>query len=616
MDLAAGLLSVPQTRMMVTDSGRPTVPGLPAADLFSTLLRQQAQGSETALVPEESNAHTAAQPAARFDAGRFVRGTVADPIEAQSPAPTGSDPVAQFPVRSDAEFTGGMRAGRGIDQPSSDAATVGPLAMANLPEFGPAGQPGATPTRDHPGETQSEKIAHSVLNAVAQSAMTTTEATPPVAVDGPRTQGRSEDTATLPGVNPSDRSAGPVRGSGRTEATAGKDRNSSEGHAEAGSANASLPRQESAGDAHILPSLSGAGRASSHGQPALPSVMIQPAESAAKVGKAVGEQKAAAPGATAFQKKSAINREPQTASPATPGALSDQREPLAADVPSAQAAVVRVAASESAPDNPGASSSRRQTAMAHGFNRPADETRPMISKAAGTLENKMDETPPPDARTTSVQARMTAGHAAGLTDKTILHTYLHDPGAVSPVTAPSSPEVEGLSPGAAHVGPAIPATSAPMTAALGAPTAHSTPISPSAALERMDAAAAPQVMESTPQRLAVGVHNAGLGWVEIRTSSTAGQVSATLSTGSAESHSALAAQLPAVREYLAGEQIHVDYLAAERFSQSAGDQGGSSRDPSRNEGARQETTVQQQSSPGASSADVDAEGLSYINVRV
>jgi flagellar hook-length control protein FliK len=90
----------------------------------------------------------------------------------------------------------------------------------------------------------------------------------------------------------------------------------------------------------------------------------------------------------------------------------------------------------------------------------------------------------------------------------------------------------------------------------------------------MDGAAAPRVIESSPQRLAVGVRDAGLGWVEIRTHAAGGQIGAVVGTGSAASHQALAEELPSMREYLAGQQVKVGHLAAENFSAMGGGQRG------------------------------------------
>jgi hypothetical protein len=145
------------------------------------------------------------------------------------------------------------------------------------------------------------------------------------------------------------------------------------------------------------------------------------------------------------------------------------------------------------------------------------------------------------------------------------------------------------------------------------PPAHLSRAAASATFERMDSAAAPQVIESTPQRLAVGVHSSGLGWVEIRTSNAAGQVSATLASSSAQSHNAISGQLPTMREYLAGQHVQIATLASERFSSSSGD---SSQNHSRSETAPPDKGMEGEKALSTTSFEVDTDSLSYINVRV
>jgi hypothetical protein len=174
--------------------------------------------------------------------------------------------------------------------------------------------------------------------------------------------------------------------------------------------------------------------------------------------------------------------------------------------------------------------------------------------------------------------------------------------------------------GMAAMQPAIPLTSAP----------HSAQVPASAAFERMDSGATPQVIESTPQRLAVGVRSPGLGWVEVHASNAAGQVSATVVAGSAESHGAVSAQLPSVREFLAGEHVRVDNLTSERFPASSGGggegfSGGQSGNEARNQAGRESRDENGSeggpslNNPGSASTITSAretESLSYINVRV
>jgi hypothetical protein len=197
--------------------------------------------------------------------------------------------------------------------------------------------------------------------------------------------------------------------------------------------------------------------------------------------------------------------------------------------------------------------------------------------------------------------------------KTMGHSAIPVFAAGSMAHSPGGTGVESSvpSPGVTTPAPALHPPSGTAAAPASIPVMHSAHAAAGATFERMDSAAAPEVMESTPQRLAVGVRSQGLGWVEIRTSNTAGQVSATFATGSVESQSAVSAQLPSVREYLAGEHVHIDNLASERFSSSSGGGEGSG-----NEGSRNASTAEAVIAPRTVSGDAEVESLSYINVRV
>gem|GEM_PF-4875283 len=76
--------------------------------------------------------------------------------------------------------------------------------------------------------------------------------------------------------------------------------------------------------------------------------------------------------------------------------------------------------------------------------------------------------------------------------------------------------------------------------------------------QRMDASA-PQatLLKSKPQQVAVGVRDPSLGWIEIQTQSTAGHISALLSTSSTEAHAALTAEAPALTQFMAEQNIQV-----------------------------------------------------------
>lgn len=154
----------------------------------------------------------------------------------------------------------------------------------------------------------------------------------------------------------------------------------------------------------------------------------------------------------------------------------------------------------------------------------------------------------------------------------------------------------------------------PISAAV--PSSNGAPAAVSVAFARMDSAAPPQVLESVPQRLSVGIRDGGLGWVEIHTHAAAGQVSAVLATGSNEAHAALEAHLPELREYLAGQQVHVDQLASERFSSSGGRHEYSPQQEGRNADSGNANTTGDPLPIAAGFSDSAEESLSYINVRV
>jgi len=162
---------------------------------------------------------------------------------------------------------------------------------------------------------------------------------------------------------------------------------------------------------------------------------------------------------------------------------------------------------------------------------------------------------------------------------------------------------------AAHTALRTPNTTDTGTGGAGTAMAHN-------AFERMDAAPAPQVLTSGPQRLAVGVRDAGLGWVEVRTHTAAGQISAVVATNSAEAHAAVSAQLPAMREYLAAQHVRVDTLGTQQFTSSSGQEDSSrgnhrgdrtvAREPSQSTGTDMQMAI----------PEAEEETLSYISVRV
>jgi hypothetical protein len=143
--------------------------------------------------------------------------------------------------------------------------------------------------------------------------------------------------------------------------------------------------------------------------------------------------------------------------------------------------------------------------------------------------------------------------------------------------------------------------------------AHALPAQSGAVFDHIDSGPAPQVLSRTPQRLDVGVRDSGLGWVEIHAHAAEGQIAATVSASPA-AHPALSAQLPAMRDYLAGQQVRVDSLEAQPFQASA-DAGHSSagqQQASRNSSGAAAAGAD----PPGVSAEAEPESLSWIDVRV
>ena len=84
--------------------------------------------------------------------------------------------------------------------------------------------------------------------------------------------------------------------------------------------------------------------------------------------------------------------------------------------------------------------------------------------------------------------------------------------------------------------------------------------------QRLDqSAAAPSaVFNTSANRVAVSVHDPALGWVEIKTQSTAGQVTAALVTTSGQTHEHLAGQIPSITQFLTERDVKVGSVAIEQ----------------------------------------------------
>jgi hypothetical protein len=101
------------------------------------------------------------------------------------------------------------------------------------------------------------------------------------------------------------------------------------------------------------------------------------------------------------------------------------------------------------------------------------------------------------------------------------------------------------------------------------------------------------VLHASSSRVAVGVHDPALGWVEIDTHAAAGQVSAALIAASSQSHASLTAQLGSLAQYLAEHEVRVAHLGV---AQQGGDSGGAF-----SQHARQDATADGGASSGGQS---------------
>jgi hypothetical protein len=130
------------------------------------------------------------------------------------------------------------------------------------------------------------------------------------------------------------------------------------------------------------------------------------------------------------------------------------------------------------------------------------------------------------------------------------------------------------------------------------------------------------VLTAGNSRMAVGVHDPALGWVEIKTQSTAGQVAASLVTASSQTHASLAAQLPSLTQFLAERDARVGSLAVEQQLAGSGDGGragsgdGQGSSAHRGSEASPMPTADSAAANAAGSEEIfDERPLSYISVR-
>ena len=95
--------------------------------------------------------------------------------------------------------------------------------------------------------------------------------------------------------------------------------------------------------------------------------------------------------------------------------------------------------------------------------------------------------------------------------------------------------------------------------------------------QRLDSGGTPATLfHSSAHQIAVGVHDPSLGWLEVQTQSSAGHISATLTAASTEAHASLAAQAPAITQYLVDRNVsvHSVNVHAQADTQSGASSGG------------------------------------------
>ena len=144
--------------------------------------------------------------------------------------------------------------------------------------------------------------------------------------------------------------------------------------------------------------------------------------------------------------------------------------------------------------------------------------------------------------------------------------------------------------------------------------------------QKLDQVSGPSgvVMSAGVNRMTVGVHDPALGWVEIKTQSTAGQVAAALTTSSSQTHEALAAQLPSLTQFLADREVRLSSIGIEQHAaghapghSGQGNEQGSSRQPA-GEPAQTvfnpDLAVMNRESESEVDGNIDLRSLSYISV--
>lgn len=149
------------------------------------------------------------------------------------------------------------------------------------------------------------------------------------------------------------------------------------------------------------------------------------------------------------------------------------------------------------------------------------------------------------------------------------HDALPAHSSIAQSAQPPAPSLENLAVAPAQARSNEPVPSAPShiasSVALAPATAPGPAPNPGSNLpnlyDKIDQGSAPTLLQAGAQHVAVGVRDPDLGWVEIKTQNLAGHVDAALVTASGQTHSTLAAQLPAISEFLQQRDVRLGTLA-------------------------------------------------------
>lgn len=176
-----------------------------------------------------------------------------------------------------------------------------------------------------------------------------------------------------------------------------------------------------------------------------------------------------------------------------------------------------------------------------------------------------------------------------------------------------------------ETGDTINASEPTFTSKNTAPVSHTDQTSDVDPFQRLDSGiSSGTVLHVASNRVEIGVHDPAMGWLEIKTQSNAGQISAALVATSSESHANLAAQLPLLNQYLSDHEVKVNHIGVEQHPTGiSGDRDATSRQDSRSgERGREhrppstpEGEISLLRSPSGWNEDLEVSPLSYISVH-